>query len=194
VLAVILLLLLVAGAGGWYLTAGQQESRYGNATAVRQSGVLAPGTYAELAAAGKKVLGADETHTYPGDVEITVSGLTAFTPADEHLAQNVRGVAYKVTVAIAYHGEEEPLSALRIPILAFGGGGDEERELTQLDELRDSSVDHTLARDDRDLLWEPGETKTVEFAFDAPPGTTYVVITVENPSTYRRTAGDWRLS
>lgn len=187
---IVVLVLVAVAAGAWLLVGGgDDESPYGDATAVRDK--RPPTTYAMLEKEAKVVLGSGETHTYPGGMEITVGGLLPFTPARADVAERLQGTAYKVTVTLAYHGDEEDHSAARIPIEVYGGTKDRNEPFRPFHELSDDAVND---RRNLDVLirWKPGDVVSFEYAFDVLEGTELVVVSVQNPGMREKTMGDWR--
>ncbi|GGZ16547.1 DUF4190 domain-containing protein [Streptomyces poonensis] len=101
---------------------------------------------------------AGDTAVYDGDIEVTVSKPTAYTPNEYAVGHSAGNKAYKVTVRIQNKGAEKYSADLFTIEARAGESGTNAEEIFDGDTLGNGFSGSVL----------PGKTATAEYAFDAP--------------------------
>lgn len=110
-------------------------------------------------------LAADESHTYPNGIEVTLSAAEEFTVSDYH---EVEGVGYKMTATVVNNGDEDYESYLLWTARAGDAGVSADR-----------IFDGANVDEEPDGLLKPGRTLTGEIAFEVPEDATFLDVLLE---------------
>ncbi|WP_129842213.1 DUF4352 domain-containing protein [Streptomyces sp. RFCAC02] len=127
-------------------------------------------------------LAADETATFTGDVNITLSAPEEYTPDEFAIGHTEGNQPYVVTITIENAGTEAYDTEMLLATARAGEDG------VEAEEIFDDTVGGFVG------TLPPGQTGTGQLAFDVPPDTAELNVQIEDIADFESSGHFWTLT